>query len=256
MDPASTPIWRGTRPLKRWRYVGVFCDEVMLCVGDARVGPLRQRFWAVAEPGRPIVERTTMSRGGVRLDGSHVQVDAADVRIDVTLEEGPGIETTHADDVWTRKQAGVPARGQVRIGSRSYSLECHGVVDDTVGYHRRHTRWMWSAGVGRSPDGQPVAWNLVTGVNDKEHGSERAIWIDGESSEPAPVAFSEDMRRIEFAEGGALEFTEWSARENSTNALLLRSRYRQPFGTFTGSFPDGVSLEQGFGVVELHDAHW
>lgn len=249
-------MWRGTRPLKRWRYVGVFCDEVMLCVGDARVGPLRQRFWAVAEPGQPIAERTTIPRGGVRLEGSHVAVDAADVRIDLTLDENPGIETTHADDVWTRKQAGVPARGEVRIGSRSYALECHGVVDDTAGYHRRHTRWTWSAGVGRSTAGQRVAWNLVAGVNDEERGSERAIWIDDEPFEPAPVTFSDDLRRIEFAEGGALEFAEWSTRENSTNVLLLRSRYRQPFGTFTGSFPGGVSLQRGYGVVELHDAFW
>ena len=249
-------IWRGTRPLKRWRYVGVFCDEVMLCVGDARVGPLRQRFWAVAEPGRPITERTTIRRGGVSLEGSRVRVEAPGVWVDVTLEQGPGIETTHADDVWTRKQAGVPARGEIRVGSRSYALDCNAVVDDTAGYHRRHTHWMWSAGVGRSTAGQRVAWNLVTGVNDEPQGSERAIWIDGVPFEPAPVTFSEDMRRIDFAEGGALEFTEWSARESSTNALLLRSRYRQPFGTFTGSFPGGVSLQQGFGVVELHDAYW
>ncbi len=249
-------MWRGTRPLKRWRYVGVFCGEVMLCVGDARVGPIRQRFWAVAEPDRPITERTTLTRGGVRLDGSRVCVEAADVRIDVTLDEGPGIETTHADDVWTRKQAGVPARGEVRIGSRSYALACHGVVDDTAGYHGRHTRWMWSAGVGQSTDGRRVGWNLVTGVNDEQHGSERAIWVDGEPFEPGPVTFSGDMRRIEFAEGGALDFSEWSARENTTNALFLRSRYRQPFGTFTGSFPGGVSLREGFGVVELHDAYW
>jgi Protein of unknown function (DUF2804) len=256
MAPTSMRIWRGTRPLKRWRYVGVFCDEVMLCVGDARVGPLRQRFWAVAEPDRPIVERTTFGRGGVLLEGSRVRVDTRDVRVDVTLDEEAGIETTHADHVWTRKQAGIGARGEVRVGSRSYSLSCHAVVDDTAGYHRRHTRWMWSAGVGRSTEGQRVAWNLVTGVNDEERGSERAVWIDGEPFEPAPVTFSEDMRRIEFAEGGALEFSEWSARENRTNALLLRSRYRQPFGTFTGSFPRGVSLQRGFGVVELHDAHW
>jgi len=256
MAPTSIRIWRGTRPLKRWRYVGVFCDEVMFCVGEARVGPLPQRFWAVAEPGRPIAERTTIRRGGVSLDGSRVRVDARDVRIDVTLEEGPGIETTHADDVWTRKQAGVPARGEVRVGSRSYALDCHAVVDDTAGYHRRHTQWTWSAGVGTATDGRRVGWNLVAGVNDPPTGSERAIWIDHVPYEPGPVTFADDLSRIEFSDGGALEFSEWSAREENTNVLLLRSRYRQPFGTFTGSFPDGVQLARGYGVVEVHDVHW
>src|SRR3954466_4296781 len=115
-------IWRGARPLKRWRYVGVFCDEVMLCVGDARVGPLPQRFWAVAEPGLPIRSGTTIRGGGVRIDGPRARVDAGEVRIDVTLDEGEGVESVHPSGaggyVWTRKQAGVPARGEVRVGSR------------------------------------------------------------------------------------------------------------------------------------------
>ncbi len=249
-------MWRGTRPLKRWRYVGVFCNEVMLCVGDARVGPLRQRFWAVAEPGRPIASRTTLGPGGVRIDGSHVTVDSQDLRIDIALDEDGGVETRHADDVWTRKQAGISARGEVRIGTRMYSLDCHAVVDDTAGYHRRHTSWKWSAGVGTTTDGREVGWNLVTGVNDPPTGSERAIWVNGEPFEPGPVRFADDLTRIEFSDGGALDFSEWAAREDNTNVLLLRSRYRQPFGTFSGSFPGDLKLARGYGVVEVHDVHW
>jgi hypothetical protein len=250
------PLFRRGRPLKRWRYVGVFCDEVMLCVGDARIGPLRQRFWAIAQPGRPIAGNTTLGSGGVRIDGSHVAVDTRDVRVDIALEEAAGVETAHEDDVRTRKQADVPARGEVRIGSRMYSLDCRAVVDDTAGYHRRHTKWTWSAGVGTTTDDRSVGWNLVVGVNDPDTGSERAIWVDGEPSEPGPVRFADDLSWIEFSEGGALDFTEWSAREHNTNVLLLRSRYRQPFGTFTGSFPGGVQLARGYGVVEVHDVHW
>jgi hypothetical protein len=259
VPPASMPMWHGSRPLKRWRYVGVFCDEVMLCVGDARIGPLRQRFWAVAERGLPITARTTQTRGGVRIDGSHVEVKTRAARIEIALEEEAGVETLHPNGdgyVWTRKQAGIPASGRVRVGSRMYSLSCNAVVDDTAGYHQRHTRWTWSAGVGTGRRGERIGWNLVTGVNDGKSGSERAIWIDGEPFEPAPVSFSGDLRRIEFGEGGALEFDEWCAREDDTNVLLIRSRYRQPFGTFTGSFPGGVQLERGFGVVEVHDVHW
>ena len=234
----------------------MFCDEVMLCVGDAHIGPLRQRFWAVAEPERPIATRTTLTNGGVELDGSHVMVETRDVRIDVELDEDGGVETRHTDDVWTRKQADVPARGEVRVGSRMYTFDCSAVVDDTAGYHRRHTQWKWSAGVGTAADGRSIGWNLVNGVNDPPTGSERAIWIDHEPYEPGPVTFADDLSRIEFSDGGALEFSEWSAREENTNVLLLRSRYLQPFGTFTGSFPDGVQLARGYGVVEVHDVHW
>jgi hypothetical protein len=260
VPPDPMPSWRGTRPLKRWRYVGVFCDEVMLCVGDVRVGPLPQRFWAVAEPGRPVLESTTVRRGGVRIEGSHASVHSEGVRIDVTVEEGDGVESVHPSGsngyVWTRKQAGVRAHGEVRVGSRMYSLHCPAVIDDTAGYHRRHTSWTWSAGVGRGTGGERVGWNLVAGVNDSERDSERAIWIDGEPFEPGPVEFAPDLSRVSFAEGGELRFSEWAAREARTNILLVRSSYRQPFGEFSGTLPGGVQLAQGFGVVEVHDVHW
>ena len=40
------------------------------------------------------------------------------------------------------------------------------------------------------------------------------------------------------------------------NLLLMRSRYRQPFGTFSGMLPGGIELAQGYGVMEAHDVHW
>ena len=54
----------------------------------------------------------------------------------------------------------------------------------------------------------------------------------------------------------ALSFDEWSSREHSTNALIMRSRYRQPFGTFSGTLPGGIELAAGYGVMEDHDVHW
>ena len=260
VPPQPMPRRRGTRPLKRWRYVGAYCPEVMLCVGEARVGPVPQRFWAVAEPDGSLAERTSIGRGGVTVDGSRVRVDTRDVRIDVTVEEGGGVESVHPSGrdgyVWTRKQAGVRAHGEVRVGKRIYQLDCGGAVDDTAGYHQPPTSWRWSIGVGRGARGEQVAWNLVTGVNDSAKDSERTIWVDGEPFEPGPVTFADDLSSVAFEEGGELRFEPWAAREDSTNLLLVRSFYRQPFGTFTGSFPGGVQLAQGYGVVEVHDVSW
>lgn len=254
------PARRGTRPLKRWRYVGAYCPEVMLCVGEARVGPMPQRFWAVAEPDGSLSEGTTIGRGGVTVDGSRVRVENCQVRIDLTVDEDGGVESVHPSGrdgyVWTRKQAGVRAHGEVRVGARIYQLDCRGAIDDTAGYHQRHTSWCWSTGVGRGSGGERVAWNLVTGVNDSATDSERAIWIDGEPFEPGPVEFAADLSRVAFSEGGELRFESWAAREDRTNLLIVRSSYRQPFGTFTGSFPGGVQLVRGFGVMELHDVSW
>lgn len=254
------PMFRARRPLKRWRYVGAYGPDVMACVGDARIGPFRQRFWAVCEPGRPLVARTTLARGGVRMQRSRALVEGRDVRIDLTVEEDGGVETVHPSGahgyVWTRKQAGVPVRGTVSVGGRSYSLDCLGAVDDTAGYHQRHTTWMWSAGVGRGVGGERVGWNLVTGVNDAPEGSERCVWVDGAASEVGAVRFEPDLSSVSFAEGGSLEFSSWGAREDHTNLLVLRSSYRQPFGTFTGTVPGGVELAEGYGVMEWHDVWW
>ena len=240
------------RLLKRWLYVGAYGPEVMACAADARIGPFRQRFWAVCEPGRPVVS----GHGGVVMDGSRVSVEGRNVGMDLVVNEGGGVETRHADEVWTRKQAGVPVRGTISVQGRSYDVGCLGAVDETRGRHRRHTTWMWSAGGGFAVDGRRIGWNLVTGVNDEPSGSERCIWIDGAASEPGPVVFADDLSSVSFSEGGGLAFTSWGAREDRTNYLLIRSEYRQPFGTFTGTLPGGVELAEGYGVMEWHDVWW
>jgi hypothetical protein len=254
-------MFRRGRPLKRWRYVGAYDTHVMACVCDVRIGPVPQRFWAVAERGRPIVTRTTTGRGGVRMEGSRAAVEADGVSIDLVVEESGGIETVHpsgglAGAVWTRKQAGVPVRGVIEVGGRRYEIDALGVVDDTAGHHQRRTEWRWSAGAGRLVDGRAVGWNLVTGVNDAPEGSERAIWVGGEAFEPGPVEIAEDLSSVSFAEGGELRFTAWAERADRTNLIVLRSGYRQPFGEFAGTLPGGLELAEGHGVMEWHDARW
>jgi hypothetical protein len=261
LPPAEMSAWRARRPLKRWRYVGVYTPELMLCVGEARIGPVPQRWWAVALPGGELRERTTFGSGGVALSGSSVRVVARGVRIELQLEESPGVEVVSpvADRdayIWTRKQACVPVGGSVEIDGVRHAIDGRcGFVDDSAGYHARHTAWRWSAGVGTTADGRRVGWNLVDGIHDAPAASERTVWIDGEPRSVAPVSFADDLSEIVGA-GGSVRFTEWSSREHSTNALVLRSRYRQPFGTFSGTLPGGIRLAEGFGVMEDHDVHW
>jgi hypothetical protein len=243
------------RPLKRWRWVGAFSPELMLCAAAVRVGPLPMRFFAVAEPGRPIVDATPLWPRAVVLDGSRVSVRTRRASFEVQIEEDGGVETLHAGGTqWTRKQAGIRARVTGVVGERRHDIDARAVVDDTAGYHPRQTRWLWSAGVGTTREGSRVGWNLVSGINDEPHGSERAIWVDGAAHEPGPVEFDGD--RIAFAEGGELAFSEWSAREADINLLLLRSRYRAPFGTFSGDLPGAGALAEGYGVMEWHEAYW
>jgi hypothetical protein len=254
------PLARGGRPLKRWRYVGVYGPELSLCVASAQIGPLRQAFWAVWDrAGGRLHERTVWRRGRVRLDPGRVLVDDRGVRIDLELREDAGIEVVcpHGRQyVWTRKQAGVPARGTVEIDGTARTIALPAVVDDTAGYHARETAWMWSAGAGVDPDGAPVAWNLVTGVNDPRHGSERAVWTGGSPREVGPVSFAADLSSVGFAEGGKLSFEAEAVRRRDDNLLLVKSEYEQPFGRFTGTLPGGIVLAEAFGVMERHTAAW
>jgi len=261
LPPQRMARLRGARPLKRWRYVGYYAPELMLCVGDARIGPVPQRWWAVAYPDGSLRERTTIGRGGVDLSGSRVRVRARGVEIDLVLEEPGGVEVvspagSDAGYIWTRKQADVPARGAVMVDGARTEVDGAVFIDDSAGYHARHTVWKWSAGNGIATDGRTVSWNLVTGVHDVEGASERTLWVGREPRELGPVAFADDLSSVGFDEGGALQFTEWSAREEHMNLLVMSSDYRQPFGTFAGTLPGGIELAQGYGVMEAHDVRW
>jgi Protein of unknown function (DUF2804) len=152
---------------------------------------------------------------------------------------------------WTRKQGGIRAAGTIALDGEPRPFEARAVIDDTAAYYERHTSWRWSAGVGVARDGRGVAWNLVSGVNDPPQGSERTVWVDGDPREVEPVAFADDLSYV-----GALRFSAEAVRERRENLVLLRSTYRQPFGTFSGELPGGVELAEGYGVMEDHDVYW
>ena len=267
---------------KRWRYLGAYSDEIMLCAARVQVGPMGQTFWAIWDrKEKRLYERTVMRRPGTR--GEVWTEDASGERVDRAAQEGSRVrvEARHpkagsvhmflrtgggtwaesvcpngADGfVWTRKRAGIPVAVDVHIGERRIRCDALGVEDESAGYHPRHTVWSWSAGVGTLTDGRSVGWNLVEGVNDPPERSERAIWVDGEPSEPAPVVF-DGLDGIAFGDGSGLHFDAEAERARTENRWIVRYSYRQPFGTFRGTLSGGLELESGLGVMERHDAVW
>ncbi|HEX6152232.1 MAG TPA: DUF2804 family protein [Solirubrobacterales bacterium] len=260
MDPASLPLFDNGQLRKRWRYVGLFAEELMLCAARAEVGPLSQSFWVFLDrEGGRHDSHTSLLPGSreVVLDGPRLEIDGPNLRASLRLGEAAPIETTcpsGRSEAWTRKRAGMPIEGTVEVPGRRWQVSGRGVDDESAGHHQRQTSWRWSAGVGTAADGQAVAWNLVEGINDPPQGSERAIWIEGEPSEPPPVRFR-GLEGIDLAEGERLDFSSESAHAHDENYLLIRSRYRHRFGSFSGSL-GGVQLAEGLGVTEEHDALW
>jgi hypothetical protein len=261
---------RGMRPLKRWRYVAAFSDELCVCAAQVQIGLARQTFWALLDrssgelrertrllPRRGEVQLTAAQRAGER---GALRLRDRGVRLDLLLEEQAGIEALCAHGagaVWTRKQAGIAAHGTLSLDGRpARPVQALAVVDDTAGHHARETEWRWSAGVGETTSGEPVAWNLVEGVGDPVTGSERAIWAGGHAHEPAPVSFAEDLSGVRFADGAQLAFTCEAERARRDRLLLLESDYRAPFGSFSGTLEGGLQLARGSGVMEHHRARW
>ena len=287
--PEALPLPPGRMPLrfagnnrKRWRYLGAYAEEALLCAARVQVGPLGQTFWAVWDrEEQRLYERTVLrapaARGEVwseSADGERVKwapQEGCTVRIEAKHPEaGPVQASLRAGSgrwaesicpngeggfVWTRKRADIPVACEVRLGDRTLHFDARGIEDESAGYHPRHTVWSWSAGVGRTADGRSVGWNLVEGINDPPERSERAIWLDGEPSEPGPVTF-DGLEAIGFDDGSRLAFHGECERSKDESKVFVRYTYRQPFGTFSGTLPGGVELESGLGVMEHHDATW
>lgn len=240
---------------KRWRWVGCFSDELMLCAAVARIGPGRVSWWAVWDRAeRTLAERTTYGRSPVRFageDGVSVRDGTVevDLRLDLEAVDAWRVTSTHAGrPIHTVKRAGVPVSGRVRLLEREFRVQALGVVDDSWGLHARHTAWRWSAGVGLAGT-TPVAWNLVEGLHDAPAGSERALWVDGRAHELASQPFAADLSSV-----GGLEFTREASRTRRERLGIVASDYEAPFGTFSGEL-DGLRIA-GLGVMESHVARW
>ncbi len=88
------PSRQGLRPLKAWRYVGVFGPELMLCLATVRIGPARQCFWAIWDRrDRRGYEQTELGSGVVTLAAGRAQVLDRDTEVAIELDESPGVET-------------------------------------------------------------------------------------------------------------------------------------------------------------------
>jgi hypothetical protein len=263
VPPEHLPLrWRG-RWRKRWRYIGAYDEHFMICAADVHVGPGGQTFWAVWDRRKgEMRERTRtvlpLGRREVILAGPELSVRSRGVAVDLRLGEAEPVECMCPNGeggyTWTRKRAGLTTQGTLSLDGEEHSFEGRAVDDESAGYHARRTSWHWSAGVGEAADGRQLAWNLVEGINDPPQLSERAVWVDGSSSEPEPVRF-EGLDGVVFADGSRLAFEAEGTRAHSDNLLLFRSDYEAPFGSFTGALA-GIELRSGLGVMERHDAVW
>lgn len=259
VPPKRMPWLKAGRLLKSWRYVSIWSPQLSICAANVGVGPVRQEFWGIWDRAHSrLYEKTRLRPQAVQLTPGRVLVRDHGITIDVALDEGDGIEVIVPDGkayTWTRKQM-VRAYGTVQLPDGMRQVEAMALIDDNAGYHPRKTHWLWSGGAGHDIHGRLVAWSVIVGLNDPVHNSERTVWVDGVPREVGIVSFADDLSAVRFNDGTAVQFHEEAVRQRRDNLVLVRSSYRQPFGSFSGTLPGNIQLREAYGVMERHDATW
>jgi Protein of unknown function (DUF2804) len=241
-------LFHRARPLKRWTWVGAFGEEAIVCAARAWVAGVPASWWCVLDRRTGAASE---GRGGVTVSPSALRI-----RGRASLEVGGGspieVVSPHGRAwAWTRKTGGGTARGWVALGDERVAVEAGAIVDESAGYHARHTVWRWSAGAGVAASGAAVAWNLVAGLHDADGASERRVWVDGVPHEVGPVEFGDDLERV-----AGLECAREHVLRQRRNLLVVRSDLEQRFGAVTGTLPVAGELARAWGVVERHDVRW
>lgn len=290
-DPVAHGSARGR--VRRWSYAAAGDARVQLGVAVVDLGPVAAAFaWCWdgqrlhrwerkglggrharvgATPDVPAWFVRGASSVEVAADGTFavdvpVEGGRLHARIDVAPTTAAVLSTRTPGGGWnvTRKAAGEPATGVVKVAGVTHRLDGASWRDWTSGRQDRRTVWRWAAGAGRDDEHRRrVGLNASTGMNGTRPG-ENVVWWDGipyplALSHLEPVADGAAGRWRLAGEGWDLRFEPVAVRAATENLLVVRSRYVQPIGSFRGTLPgpDGAPIAVTIhGVTEDHAATW
>lgn len=259
-----------------WAYVAEgdrIVEEVWKAPASIGVRPGPPLKAAVALAPRRLISLAPTEKGGLtltlELPGLRAGFDIGAGRsLTVVSDLGRGAGLPGA----TVKRGGLTAKGAFEVEGRRVPLDkAFACIDWTTGFFPRRTVWQWACGAGRDVVGRATGFNLARGVHDDARGrfTENALWIDGEPAPLPPVTFLVGegrspwtVRSAKGSEAGLVDlvFEPRGERSEDVDLLLVSSKYRQPFGAFSGTLRDArgreVRLEGVPGVTEDHLAVW
>ena len=171
-----------------------------------------------------------------------------------------------AGDVGMYSHKGMfPVEGELAVGDRTYRLtaaDSLALLDDHKGYYPYVMRWDWVTGASHG-DGHARGFNLTRNqCRDPERYNENCAWLDDRIGLLPAVEFTRKRERmagerwtIRDRDGRVdLRFEPTVPGDVSVNALVVHSRYRGPFGHFSGRLePEGLpamSVDGWFGMGE------
>lgn len=284
IEHASSTLARITKR-KKWVYVALTSRDVWISIAVVRTGYAATAFaFAYDLSAKKMVEDVSvMGMSAVVNDDPHalgalatfsfgktrialtrnadlsMKARIGKIDVDVVLSDAARI-TAIADlgkglfDA-TEKEAPMPARGEARIGERRFDLDgALGAVDYTHGLLPRHTQWRWAFGLG-TQDGKPIGFNFVQGFV----GEAECALFEGDRVVPLgepQFAFGDPLEPWRLrGDGIDLRFVPGAMHAEYKNLVLIKSRFVQPVGTFTGTIGDR-RIEGLPGVVEDQDVLW
>jgi Protein of unknown function (DUF2804) len=245
-------------------------------LGPATVARVADDFHAIGEIAHFQFGKTrvALSRGPHK-DGTttlDVHLRLEDLEVDASIDEsvGPRAITAIArlgepDEGLlnaTEKRALLGVKGRARCGAREVTLDGGTAgYDYTHGLLQRHTKWRWAFAQGRSVGGEPFAFNLVQGFVGE---AECAAFVGGDAIPLAEPTFHFDLEnpgkpwRLQ-GPGIDLVFAPGAVHSQMTKLVVVRSRFVQPVGAFSGTVRVGgrdVQVAGLPGVVEDQDVLW
>lgn len=158
-----------------------------------------------------------------------------------------------------------PIEGELTLSGKSILFSrknSYGLVDIHKGYYPFVMKWHWATAGGFDPEQGLVGLNLTDNqVKDQNAYNENCIWLNGRLHLLPPVRFTflkEDLYkpwRIQDQDGIVdLTFTPEVIRTVDINALVVKTQYRGPFGSFTGHLKtasqDVIQVNRFFGMCE------
>ena len=241
-------------------------DETVL--GPAPFARVADHFHGQGEVARFAMGRSllALNRRGTTLD---VRVKLHGLDVEATINESSGPPPITAIALLgegllnaTEKRALLAVRGAVRCGQREMPL-AGGTAgyDYTHGLLPRHTQWRWAYALGKTEAGEPFGFNVVQGFVGE---AECAAFLGTEVFPIAEPRFDfeleEPMKTWRLTGKGIdLAFEPGAIHAQTTNLVVVKSRFVQPVGSFTGTLRVGgrdVRVAGLPGVVEDQDVLW
>lgn len=284
--------------LKRWVYVALATDEMWLSLAIVRTGYAATAFAFVYDSAgrRMLLDETVLGPApfakvsgdfhaqgevarfamGSSLLSLHRRGSTLDVRVklhgldvEAAIDESAGPPPITAIALLgegllnaTEKRGLLAVRGRVRCGQREMPLERGAAgYDYTHGLLPRHTKWRWAFALGKTDAGEPFGFNVVQGFVGE---AECAAFLGSEVVPIAEPRFDFDLEdpmktwRL-TGDGIDLAFEPGAVHAQTTNLVVVKSRFVQPVGSFTGTIRVGsqdVRVAGLPGVVEDQDVLW